>query len=141
MDLSTLKKLKGNIAREKRVGRGVGSGHGGHTSGRGSKGQKSRTGGKVRPGFEGGQNPLYKRLPQIGGFRNKGAKERITVSLSVFSVFRAGTVVTPQKLLDAGIIKSIPKGGVKILAGTIPGKKLKLDGFHMSESVKKKLGS
>ncbi|KKU50858.1 MAG: 50S ribosomal protein L15 [candidate division WWE3 bacterium GW2011_GWC1_47_10] len=96
MDLSTLKKLKGNIAREKRVGRGVGSGHGGHTSGRG---------------------------------------------LSVFSVFRAGTVVTPQKLLDAGIIKSIPKGGVKILAGTIPGKKLKLDGFHMSESVKKKLGS
>jgi large subunit ribosomal protein L15 len=98
----------------KRVGRGNGSGHGTY-SGRGCKGQKSRAGYKIRPGFEGGQLPLIKKLPRLRGFTNIFRVEYSTVNVGSLSAFEAGTEVTPQLLLDAGLIRSL-KAPVKILA-------------------------
>jgi len=99
----------------KRVGRGTGSGHGTY-SGRGCKGQKARAGNnKVRPGFEGGQLPLIKRLPRKRGFTNIFRTEYSTVSVGALNVFEAGTEVAPEMMLAAGIIKSISRP-VKILA-------------------------
>jgi len=99
----------------KRVGRGNGSGHGTY-SGRGSKGQKSRAGFKMRPGFEGGQLPLIKRLPRKRGFTNIFRTEYTVVSLDRLSIFASGSEVTPEKLVAAGVIKSL-RQPVKILAG------------------------
>ncbi len=99
----------------KRVGRGNGSGHGTY-SGRGCKGQKSRAGNnKVRPGFEGGQLPLIKRLPRKRGFTNIFKTEYEVVNLSSLSVFEAGSEVTADKLVEAGIIKNTKKP-LKILS-------------------------
>jgi large subunit ribosomal protein L15 len=98
----------------KRVGRGDGSNNGTY-SGRGCKGQKSRAGYKMRPGFEGGQLPLIKRLPRKRGFTNIFRKEYDTVSVGELNVFDAGSEITPGKLVEAGIIKSV-KNPVKILA-------------------------
>jgi large subunit ribosomal protein L15 len=99
----------------KRVGRGNGSGHGTY-SGRGCKGQKARAGNnKVRPGFEGGQLPLIKRLPRKRGFTNIFRTEYSTVSVGALNTFDAGTEVTPEIMLAAGIIKSLSKP-IKILA-------------------------
>jgi large subunit ribosomal protein L15 len=98
----------------KRVGRGNGSGHG-TFSGRGCKGQKARTGNnKVRPGFEGGQLPLIKRLPQKRGFTNIFRTEYCPVNAGELNIFEAGSEVTPEAMLAAGIIKSI-KLPVKVL--------------------------
>ena len=99
----------------KRVGRGDGSNNGTY-SGRGCKGQKSRAGYKMRPGFEGGQLPLIKRLPRKRGFTNVFRKEYATVSVGELNVFDAGSEITPEKLVEAGITKSL-KNPVKILAG------------------------
>ncbi len=99
----------------KRVGRGDGSGNGTY-SGRGSKGQKSRAGYKMRPGFEGGQLPLIKRLPRKRGFTNPFKVDYSLVRLDKLSVFEPDSEVTPEKLMAAGIIKSL-KNPVKILAG------------------------
>jgi large subunit ribosomal protein L15 len=99
----------------KRVGRGNGSGHGTY-SGRGCKGQLSRAGYKMRPGFEGGQLPLIKRLPRKRGFTNIFRIEYSTVSVGELNAFESGSEVTPEKLAAAGIIKSLKKP-VKILAG------------------------
>ena len=98
----------------KRVGRGDGSGYGTY-SGRGCKGQKSRAGYKMRPGFEGGQLPLIKRLPRKRGFTNIFRTEYSTVSVGTLSSFDSGSEVTPEKLVAAGIIKSL-KNPIKILA-------------------------
>ena len=98
----------------KRVGRGDGSGHGTY-SGRGCKGQKSRAGYKMRPGFEGGQLPLIKRLPRKRGFVNIFRTEYNTVNLSKLSIFEPESEVTPDKLVAAGVIKSL-RQPVKILA-------------------------
>ena len=98
----------------KRVGRGNGSGHGTY-SGRGSKGQKSRAGYKIRPGFEGGQLPLIKRLPRKRGFTNIFRVEYSVVNTGSLNIFAADSEVTPEKLLAAGVIKSL-KQPVKILA-------------------------
>ncbi|MGD9116954.1 MAG: 50S ribosomal protein L15 [Dehalococcoidia bacterium] len=98
----------------KRVGRGDGSGKGTY-SGRGSKGQKSRAGYKMRPGFEGGQLPLIQRLPRKRGFTNPFKVEYSLVNLAKLSLFEAGSEVTPQKLVEAGVIKSL-KHPVKVLA-------------------------
>ena len=98
----------------KRVGRGYGSGLG-HTSGRGHDGQNSRSGGGVRPGFEGGQMPLFRRLPKRG-FNNNFAKVYAEVNVATLNRFEDGTIVTPELLLQEGIIKkSKAKDGVKIL--------------------------
>lgn len=98
----------------KRVGRGNGSGHGTY-SGRGCNGQKSRAGYKMRPGFEGGQLPLIKRLPRKRGFVNIFRIEYDTVSLDKLNIFEPGSEITPEKLLAARIIKSL-RHPVKILA-------------------------
>ncbi|HUU08748.1 MAG TPA: 50S ribosomal protein L15 [Dehalococcoidales bacterium] len=97
----------------KRVGRGNGSGHGTY-SGRGSKGQKSRSGYKMRPGFEGGQLPLIKRLPQKRGFTNIFRIEYNLVNIDRLNQFKTGSKVTPEKLVAAGVIKSL-RQPVKIL--------------------------
>lgn len=98
----------------KRVGRGNGSGHGTY-SGRGCNGQKSRAGYKMRPGFEGGQLPLIKRLPRKRGFVNIFRIEYDTVSLDKLNIFEPGSEITLEKLLDARIIKSL-RHPIKILA-------------------------
>lgn len=112
MKLSELKPPEGSRKKRKRVGRGDGSGHGG-TSCRGSKGQNARSGGGVKPGFEGGQMPLTRRLPKRG-FRNRFRKEIITINIEKLRQFQEGSVIDPDILLQNGIIKR--KGdGVKIL--------------------------
>ena len=98
----------------KRVGRGDGSGKGSY-SGKGCKGQKARAGYRMRPGFEGGQLPIIKRLPRKRGFTNIFKKEYSVVKIGQLNVFEAGTEVTPEKLLEAGIIET-SKLPVKVLA-------------------------
>ena len=97
----------------KRVGRGDGSGHGTY-SGRGCKGQKSRSGVSMRPGFEGGQLPLIKRLPRKRGFFNIFRTEYSVVNVGQFNVFSPGTEVTPESLVEARLVKSL-KQPVKVL--------------------------
>ena len=112
MKLSGLKPPEGSRKKRKRVGRGNGSGHGG-TSCRGSKGQNSRSGGGVKPGFEGGQMPLTRRLPKRG-FRNRFRKDIIAVNIEQLKRFEESSVVDTDALLERGIIKR--KGdGIKIL--------------------------
>jgi large subunit ribosomal protein L15 len=112
MRLNELKAPKGSHHRRRRVGRGEGSGVG-KTSGKGSKGQRARSGGNVRPWFEGGQMPLQRRLP-IRGFTNIFHKNYTIVNLDVLSRFPDSTIVTPKLLKSVGIIKK-EKDGVKIL--------------------------
>jgi large subunit ribosomal protein L15 len=111
MKLHELKSVEGAKKAPKRVGRGTGSG--GRNSGRGIKGQNSRSGGGVRPGFEGGQMPLYRRLPKRG-FTNIFAKEYAVINVDRLNVFEDGTVVTPELLREKGIIGK-SKDGVKLL--------------------------
>ena len=111
---NNLSPAPGSRQARKRVGRGNGSGHGTY-SGRGSKGQKSRAGYKIRPGFEGGQLPLIKRLPRKRGFTNIFRVEYNTVNLDKLNLFESGSEVTPEKLVEAGLIKSL-RYPVKILA-------------------------
>ncbi|MDD4984651.1 MAG: 50S ribosomal protein L15 [Dehalococcoidales bacterium] len=105
----------GSRKERKRVGRGNASGHGTY-SGRGLKGQKSRSGCKMKPGFEGGQLPLIRRLPRKRGFTNVFRVECSVVNLDKLNFFEAGSEVTPERLLAAGVIKSLQLP-VKILAG------------------------
>jgi large subunit ribosomal protein L15 len=111
--LSNLKPARGSTSSRKRVGRGPGSGLG-KTSGRGEKGQKSRSGFSHRDGFEGGQMPLHRRVPKRG-FHNRFRKEYAEVNLQSLEIFDAGTIVTPDVLLERGMIKKV-RDGVKILA-------------------------
>jgi len=113
-ELSSLKPPAGSTKKRTRVGRGEGAGKG-KTAGRGTKGQKSRSGGGVRPGFEGGQMPLQRRLPKRG-FHNVFAKEFTTLNVSdLEGRFEKGTVVDAQLLKESGVISKIAKDGVKIL--------------------------
>lgn len=112
MRLDELKPTEGSKFAAKRVGRGIGSGTG-KTSGKGHKGQNARSGGGVRPGFEGGQMPLYRRLPKRG-FKNIFAKQYVTVNVEVLERFENGTEVTADTLKEAGII-SKKLDGVKLL--------------------------
>jgi len=112
--LEKLSPAFGSKKKRKRVGRGNGSGHGTY-SGRGCKGQKSRTGCDMRPGFEGGQLPLIKRLPQKRGFFNVFRTEYSLVNIDKLGIFEPGSEVTPEKLLAAGIVKSLRRP-IKILA-------------------------
>ncbi len=104
----------GSKRARKRIGRGNASGHGTY-AGRGLKGQKSRSGNKMRPGFEGGQLPLIKRLPRKRGFVNIFRKEYSIVNLDKLNIFEEGSEVTPEKLHAAGLVKTL-KHPVKILA-------------------------
>ncbi|QOY37547.1 50S ribosomal protein L15 [Anaerobacillus isosaccharinicus] len=112
MKLHELKPAEGSRKERNRVGRGIGSGNG-KTAGRGHKGQNSRSGGGVRPGFEGGQNPLYRRLPKRG-FTNPTRKEFAILNLDQLNRFEDGTEVTPELLLETGIVSNA-KDGIKIL--------------------------
>lgn len=112
MKLHELKPAEGSSKKRNRVGRGAASGNG-KTAGRGTKGQKARSGGGVRPGFEGGQNPIYKRLPKRG-FTNPARKEFAVVNVETLNRFEKGTEVTPDLLIKEGVI-SKTKDGVKIL--------------------------
>jgi len=104
----------GSRKNRKRVGRGNGSGHGTY-SGRGSKGQKSRSGYRIRPGFEGGQLPLIKRLPRKRGFTNIFKVEYSVVNIARLNVFEAGSEVTPESFRAAGVVKSL-RQPIKVLA-------------------------
>ena len=121
----------------KRVGRGDGSGHGTY-SGRGCKGQKSRSGCKMRPGFEGGQLPIIKRLPRLRGFTNIFKKEYSIVKLSMLDVFEAGSEVTVEEMLQAGIIKT-KKLPVKILADGDISKAITVKADKFSAAAKAKI--
>lgn len=112
LTLNSLKPARGANRKPKRVGRGIGTGHS-KTSTRGYKGQKSRSGSSIRPGFEGGQMPLYRRLPKRG-FHNIFRKEYAIVNLESLAVFEAGANVGPETLQEKGIIKKL-LDGVKIL--------------------------
>jgi large subunit ribosomal protein L15 len=111
--LENLKPARGAVRTRKRVGRGPGSGLG-KTSGRGEKGQKSRSGYSRKVGFEGGQMPLHRRLPKRG-FHNRFRKEYTEVNLGRLDAFDAGTIVTPELLVKRGVIKKL-RDGVKVLA-------------------------
>lgn len=136
MRLEELKPAEGSTHRKKIVGRGIGSGVG-KTSGRGHKGQKARSGGGVRPGFEGGQMPLYRRLPKRG-FTNIFAKKYVSVNVEVLDKFNDGDEVTAESLLEKGII-SKTLDGVKILGRGEVTKKLTVKVAKVSESAKEKI--
>ena len=112
MKLHELKPVEGSRKPRRRVGRGIGSGMG-KTSTRGTKGQFSRTGGGTRPGFEGGQMPLYRRLPKRG-FKNTFAKKYAEVNVEQLNCFDNGAVVDPAALIEAGILKNV-LDGVRVL--------------------------
>ena len=136
MRLEELKPAEGSTHRKKIVGRGIGSGVG-KTSGRGHKGQKARSGGGVRPGFEGGQMPLYRRLPKRG-FTNIFAKKYVTVNVEVLDKFNDGDAVTAESLLEKGII-SKTLDGVKFLGRGEVTKKVTVKVAKISESAKEKI--
>ncbi|WP_033827270.1 50S ribosomal protein L15 [Bacillus andreraoultii] len=133
MKLHELQLNEGARKDRKRVGRGTGSGHG-KTSTRGQKGQNSRSGGGVRPGFEGGQMPLFQRLPKRG-FTNINRKEYAVVNLDALNRFEDGTEVTPELLLETGIV-SKQKAGIKILANGTIEKKLTVKAHKFSAAAK-----
>ncbi|MFB5663004.1 50S ribosomal protein L15 [Alteribacillus sp. HJP-4] len=134
MKLHELKPAFGSTKTRNRVGRGPASGNG-KTSGRGQKGQKSRSGGGVRPGFEGGQNPIYKRLPKRG-FTNPTRKEYTVVNVETLNRFDAETEVTPELLIEKGVI-SKANDGVKILGNGKLEKKLNVKANKFSASAAK----
>ena len=132
MKLHELKPAQGSRKVRNRVGRGTSSGNV-KTSGRGQKGQKARSGGGVRPGFEGGQTPLFRRLPKRG-FTNVNAKEYALVNLDQLNVFEDGTEVTPALLKEAGIVRNF-KSGVKVLGNGELTKKLTVKAAKFSKSA------
>ncbi len=138
MKLHELQAPPGANKRTKRVGRGIGSGHG-KTSTRGHKGQKARAGGGVRPGFEGGQMPLQRRLPKRG-FTNIFKKEYAIVNVKDLNIFADGTEVTIELLQDAGIVKGI-KDGVKILGDGDLDKQLTVKANRFSKQAEDKIAA
>ena len=135
MNLTELKPAEGSKQSSFRVGRGHGSGNG-KTAGRGHKGQKARSG-APRPGFEGGQMPLYRRIPKRG-FTCPSSKDIVGINLSALDRFEDGAVVDIEALIETGIVKN-PKDGVKILGGGELTKKLTVSGCSYSESAKAKI--
>jgi large subunit ribosomal protein L15 len=133
MKLHELKPAEGSRHERKRKGRGIGSGNG-KTAGKGHKGQNARSGGGVRMGFEGGQTPLFRRLPKRG-FTNINRKEYAIVNLEVLNRFEEGTEVTPELLIETGIISN-EKAGIKILANGNIEKKLTVTAHKFSSAAK-----
>lgn len=133
MKLHELKASEGSRKTRNRVGRGMSSGNG-KTSGRGHKGQKARSGGGVRPGFEGGQMPLFQRLPKRG-FTNIHRKEYTIVNLDVLNHFEDGTEITPELLLEEGVVSKL-NTGIKVLGRGAIEKKLTVKAHKFSASAK-----
>ena len=136
MELSNLRPAEGSKHSDNfRRGRGHGSGNG-KTAGKGHKGQKARSG-APRPGFEGGQMPLYRRIPKRG-FHNRNTLEIVAINVTALEVFENGSNVTVETLIEKGIIKN-PKDGVKILGRGELTKKLNVQANAFSASAKEKI--
>ncbi|WP_026688606.1 50S ribosomal protein L15 [Alteribacter aurantiacus] len=133
MKLHELKSSEGSRKVRKRVGRGIATGNG-KTAGRGHKGQNARSGGGVRPGFEGGQMPIFRRLPKRG-FTNPTRKEFAIVNLETLNRFDAGTEVTPELLIESGVVSNA-KDGIKVLGNGKLENKLTVKANKFSASAK-----
>ena len=136
MKLNELYPAYGSTTAPKRLGRGIGSGLG-KTSGKGHKGAKARSGGGKRPGFEGGQMPLYRRLPKRG-FYNAFRTEYAAVNISRLDVFEDGATVNPEDLIIAGIIKN-PLDGIKIMGNGEIDRKLTVRAQKFTAAAKEKI--
>ncbi|NND71328.1 MAG: 50S ribosomal protein L15 [Rhodothermales bacterium] len=142
MDLSNLKAAEGATRKRKRIARGIGSGRGGHTTGKGHKGQKSRSGASIPAWFEGGQMPLQRRVPKFG-FKNRFRKEFLGVNLSrIADLIKAGRIeegadVTPTLLVELGVIKSADR--IKILGSGDISSALNVSAHAFSESARTKI--
>ena len=136
MKLHELKAVPGAKRAPKRKGRGTGTGNG-TTAGRGMNGQNSRSGGGVRPGFEGGQMPLYRRIPKRG-FTNIWATEYTVLNVEDLNKFEAGTVVTPELIQEAGLAKQV-KDGIKILGNGTIEKNLTVQAHKFSKTAVEKI--
>ena len=136
MKLHELHPAEGSTTAAKRLGRGVGSGLG-KTSGKGHKGAKARSGGGKRPGFEGGQMPLYRRVPKKG-FTNIFGTDYATVNVENLNVFEDGAVVDTQALIDAGLIRKA-QDGLKVLGNGELTKKLTVKAAKYTASAKEKI--
>lgn len=136
MRLHELRPAEGAKKSPKRIGRGTGSGWG-KTAGKGQKGQNSRSGGGVRPGFEGGQMPLYRRLPKRG-FTNIFAKEYTCINVDRLNIFEDGTEVTPELLREMGMAKKV-NDGIKILGNGNIEKKLTVKANKISKAAAEKI--
>lgn len=137
MKLHSLKANEGATKTPKRVGRGVGSGLG-KTSGKGHKGQNARSGGGVRPGFEGGQTPLFRRLPKKGFSNARFKKEYAVINLSDLNKFESDAVITPELLKEMGLVKN-QLSGVKVLGNGNLEKKLVVKAHKFSDSAKEEI--
>jgi large subunit ribosomal protein L15 len=138
MRLSDLRPAPGAVKSRKRVGRGPGSGHG-KTSTKGSKGHNARSGGGKAGGFEGGQMPLYRRLPKRGFLPHGGKTEYAVVNLKSLTAFSANSVVDPEGLVKAGLVKNSHRHLVKILGGGELDHALTVKAHAVSESAKTKI--
>ena len=139
MRLEDLKPAPGSTKKRKRIGRGPGSGHG-KTSGKGHKGLNARSGGGARPGFEGGQMPLYRRLPKRGFLPYGGKTEFAIVNVGDLSArFAAGSVVDPETLVMNGLIRKSGRGAVKVLGDGDVAHALTVRVHKVSEGAKQKL--
>lgn len=138
MKLHELKAAGGSTKNPKRKGRGTGTGNG-TTAGRGMNGQNSRSGGGVRLGFEGGQMPLYRRLPKRG-FTNIWGTEYTVLNVDALNRFEAGTVVTPEMLKEAGMVKQV-KDGIKILGDGKLEKNLTVQAHKFTKTAIEKIES
>ena len=136
MNLHELSPAEGAKKASKRIGRGHGSGWG-KTAGKGHKGQKARSGGSIRPGFEGGQMPLQRRIPKRG-FNNIFAKTIVAINVSALNAFEDGAEVTTEALIEKGIIKAV-YDGVKILSNGTLNKKLTVKVAADSAAAKQKI--
>ena len=137
MKLHELKPNEGSVKNRKRIGRGPGSGTG-KTSGKGHKGQNARSGGGVRRGFEGGQLPLFRRLPKRGFSNSMFKKEYAIINLDDLNRFNDGDVVTPELLIELGIVKK-QLCGIKVLGNGTLEKKVTVRAHKFSDSAKEKI--
>ena len=137
MKLHELKPAAGSTKKRKRVGRGESSGLG-KTSGRGANGQNSRSGGGTRPGFEGGQMPLIRRIPKRG-FNNIFRVDYSVVKLEDLNRFEDGAEITPELLTEARLVRKLEKGGVKILGNGSIDKKLTVKAHKFTQSATEKI--
>ena len=136
MKLNELQPAPGSKQSGRRLGRGIGSGLG-KTSGKGHKGQNARSGGGVRPGFEGGQTPLFRRLPKRG-FKNRNKKVYTEVTLSMLDKVEAGAEVTAESLKELGIIKKV-NDGIAILGNGELSKKLNIKASRVTKNAQAKI--